>query len=228
MKLRSTIKLLGLPPRKSRKPPCYSLLQIFPPCMEKKRILRVKNKSVKKWFLLLNVMWQTGWEGIWERMDTYEPCVSTKSLHLSPTLLRPYGPQTARLLCAWDSPGKNAGMGYHVLLQGTFPTQGSNPHLLRLLNWQTGSLPPAPPGKPSSSVWGHATFSSFFMQQSNLRLFSGRQLLILSLRFQVPHRGNAEGITCAQSRGIRKWMPQVPTGGDGVASTSHSFPRAGK
>ena len=130
MKLRSTIKLLGLPPRKSRKPPCYSLLQIFPPCMEKKRILRVKNKSVKKWFLLLNVMWQTGWEGIWERMDTYEPCVSTKSLHLSPTLLRPYGPQTARLLCAWDSPGKNAGMGCHFLLQRIFPTQGSNPGLL--------------------------------------------------------------------------------------------------
>ena len=29
-----------------------------------------------------------------------------------------------------DSPGKDAGVGCHVLLQGIFPTQGSNPGLL--------------------------------------------------------------------------------------------------
>ena len=29
-----------------------------------------------------------------------------------------------------DSPGKNTGVGCHVLLQGIFPTQGSNPGLL--------------------------------------------------------------------------------------------------
>ena len=28
-----------------------------------------------------------------------------------------------------DSPGKNTGVGYHTLLQGIFPTQGSNPGL---------------------------------------------------------------------------------------------------
>jgi len=28
-----------------------------------------------------------------------------------------------RLLCPWDSPGKNTGLGCHVLLQGIFPTQ---------------------------------------------------------------------------------------------------------
>ena len=31
---------------------------------------------------------------------------------------------------------------------GIFPTQGSIPHLLCLLHWQAGSLPPAPAGKP--------------------------------------------------------------------------------
>ena len=31
--------------------------------------------------------------------------------------------------------------------QEIFPTQGSNLHLLCLLHWQAGSLPPAPPGK---------------------------------------------------------------------------------
>ena len=31
-----------------------------------------------------------------------------------------------RLLCPWDSPGKNTGVGYHAFLQGIFPTQGLN------------------------------------------------------------------------------------------------------
>ena len=31
---------------------------------------------------------------------------------------------------------------------GIFPTEGSNLSLLRLLPWQAGSLPLAPPGKP--------------------------------------------------------------------------------
>ena len=33
------------------------------------------------------------------------------------------------------------GSGCHFLLQGIFPTQGSNPHLLHLLHWQEDSLP---------------------------------------------------------------------------------------
>ena len=55
-----------------------------------------------------------------------------------------------RLLCPWDSSGKNTGVDCHALLQGIFPTQGSSPHLLCLL--QAGSLPPVPPGKPFRCV----------------------------------------------------------------------------
>ena len=54
--------------------------------------------------------------------------------------LRSFGPWPARLLCPWDSPGKNTGVSGHALLQGLFPTQGLNPHLLCLLHWQAGSL----------------------------------------------------------------------------------------
>ena len=43
-------------------------------------------------------------------------------------------------LCSWTSPGKNTGVGCHFLLQGIFPTQGSNTHFLYLLHWQTDSL----------------------------------------------------------------------------------------
>ena len=52
--------------------------------------------------------------------------------------LRPHGLQPARLHCPWDSPGKNTGVGCPFLLQGIFPTQGSNPCLLQ---WEVGSLP---------------------------------------------------------------------------------------
>ena len=38
--------------------------------------------------------------------------------------------QPSRLLCPWNSPGKNTGVGSHSLLQGIFLTQGSNPGLL--------------------------------------------------------------------------------------------------
>ena len=48
------------------------------------------------------------------------------------------------------SPGKNTGLGCHALLQGIFPTQGSNPRLLCLLHWQVVSSPLAPPGKPQA------------------------------------------------------------------------------
>ena len=42
-----------------------------------------------------------------------------------------------------DPPGKNTGVGCHVLLQGIFPTQGWNPCLL---HWQVGSLSTEPSG----------------------------------------------------------------------------------
>ena len=38
--------------------------------------------------------------------------------------------RAARLLCPWNSPGQNTGVGGHFLLQGIFPTQASNPGLL--------------------------------------------------------------------------------------------------
>ena len=48
-------------------------------------------------------------------------------------------------------PGKNTGVGCHFLLQGIFQTQGSNLHLLCLLQWQSDSLPLASPRKPPLS-----------------------------------------------------------------------------
>ena len=58
---------------------------------------------------------------------------------------RPYGLQPARLLCPWDSLGKSTRVSCHDLLQGIFPTQGSNPCPLK---WQTDSYPLYHQGSP--------------------------------------------------------------------------------
>ena len=42
------------------------------------------------------------------------------------------GPKPSRLLCPWDSPGQNTGVGCRFLLQGIFPTQGIKPASLAL------------------------------------------------------------------------------------------------
>ena len=43
--------------------------------------------------------------------------------------LQPHELYPARLLCPWHSSGKDTGVGSHSLLQGIFPTQGTNPGL---------------------------------------------------------------------------------------------------
>ena len=77
--------------------------------------------------------------------------------------LWPRGLWPTRLLCPWDFPGKNLGVGCHFLFQGIFSTQGSNLRLLRFLHWQAYSLPLGPPGKEfhkgmtqmnSANYWG--------------------------------------------------------------------------
>ena len=61
------------------------------------------------------------------------------------TLLQSQGLKPARILCPWDFPDKNTGVGCHFLLQGIFLIQGLNPHLL---HWQVGSLPLSHQGNP--------------------------------------------------------------------------------
>ena len=53
--------------------------------------------------------------------------------------LWPYVLQPTRLICRWDFPEKNTGVGVHFLLRGIFPTQGLNFRSQRLLHWQVVS-----------------------------------------------------------------------------------------
>ena len=86
----------------------------------------------------------------YETRYIYESCSCLCSItSVTSDSLWPHGRLSARLLCPWDSPGKNTGEYCHALLQGIFPSQGSNPHLLHLLCWQEDSLPLSHLGIPS-------------------------------------------------------------------------------
>ena len=70
------------------------------------------------------------WIGFSDHHPEYSSVMGSFNVNsvVSDSLL-PRGPQPSRPLCPWDSPGKNTGVGCHALLQGIFPTQGSNPGL---------------------------------------------------------------------------------------------------
>ena len=57
----------------------------------------------------------------------------------------PYGPSPARLLCPWDSPGKNTGGGCHALLPGD---PWPNPRLLHLPHCKQALRPLGHLGSP--------------------------------------------------------------------------------
>ena len=85
-------------------------------------------------------------------------CVSRSVM---PDSLRPHGLQPAELPCPWDSPGKNTGVGCHFLLQGIFPTQGSNvglPHCGQILHHLSHQ------GSPRKSLNGWKLASSHLLR----------------------------------------------------------------
>ena len=81
--------------------------------------------------------------------------------------LWPHGLQPTKLLGPWNSPGKNTGVGCNSLLQGIFPTQGSNPRLLCLLYWEVGSLWLHHSGSPRHQISeGYKTGLKFLLKPS--------------------------------------------------------------
>ena len=108
----------------------------------------------------------------------------------------PHGLQPATWPCLWDFPGKNTGVGCHFLLQGIFPTRGSN---LGFLYWQVDSYHWAI-WEASSSMWDltktfniHTSTSILFMMPcvfsetiepfSTACVFLYEPLLVLPLMF---------------------------------------------
>ena len=72
------------------------------------------------------------------------------------SLLQNQNSKASILFCPWDFPGKNTGVGCHFLLQGIFPTQGSNLHLL---HWQAD--PFSPQGNAHKHINSHKLWTGF-------------------------------------------------------------------
>ena len=72
-------------------------------------------------------------------------CFCCVRLFATPWIVGCQGPLSTGRTDSLFSPGKNTGLPCPP--PGDLLTQGSNPLLLHLLHYQTGSLPPAPPGK---------------------------------------------------------------------------------
>ena len=79
-----------------------------------------------------------------------QPCLTLQSQGLQP----------ARVLCPWNSPGKNTGGGCHALFQGIFSIQGLNLHLLHLLRCRRILLLSRHQGSPGPGM--HKLFKSIF------------------------------------------------------------------
>ena len=85
------------------------------------------------------------WAFLWIKLNKIADeylikCVCVCVCSVAPDSLQPHRLQPARVLCPWNFPGENTGVGCHFLLWGS-RTSGSNPSLLRLLHWQADSLP---------------------------------------------------------------------------------------
>ena len=75
-------------------------------------------------------LWETGCS---LKMSNIKlPCAVLSRSVMSNSITHELWP--SRLLCPWDSPGKNTGVSCHFFLQGIFLTQGSNSALQGLLH----------------------------------------------------------------------------------------------
>ena len=72
------------------------------------------------------------------------------------------------LYSPWNSPGQNTGVGSCSLLQGIFPTQGSNPSLKQ----QADSWPTEPPGKHRNTGLGN--LSSWPRNRTGVSCIAGK------------------------------------------------------
>ena len=105
----------------------------------------------KSWWLSKRVTWETAAKhlGCWQEAGVYTKvsarcscpeCLCVCSRLAVSNSWRPHELLVIRHLCPWSFPGKNTGVGCHFLLQGIFPTQVSNLHLLHwwiLYHWAT-------------------------------------------------------------------------------------------
>ena len=120
-----------------------------------------------------------------------QACMHAKWLQLCPTLCDATDCSPPGSSVHGESPGKNIGVGCLTLLQGIFPTQGSNPHLLGLLHCRWILYHWRHPREPhGANIKKSLTQSHPFQPKLELRADSGSECL----KRKVFGRDGAEGI----------------------------------
>ena len=118
-----------------------------------------------------------------------------------------------RLLCPWDSPGKNTGGVAMPSSRGSsWPRDRT--HISHLLHWQAGSLPLVSPGKPNPWGWwfSHYVVSPWTIARQ-APLFTGfpRQEYWSGLSFpspgNLPDRGIKPGSPALQAYSLPTELP---------------------
>ena len=104
-----------------------------------------------------------------------------------PTLCDPVDCSLPGFSVHGDSPGKNTGVGCHALLQGIFPTRGSNPSLLHcrqilycLSHQGSPRYFPYQPCKKSCSMWSRSPSTRVHetsFKNANLNMFPRKKFL---------------------------------------------------
>ena len=94
---------------------------------------------------------------------------------MSNSFTTPWTHEPTRLLCPWDFPGKDTGVGCHFLLKGIFPTQGPN---MCHLHWLPYFFTTKPPGKPCETLHRLKKKKKFFFK---LLAFTCYSVVLLSV-----------------------------------------------
>ena len=103
-------------------------------------------------------------------------CVCARAHSVVSNTLWPHGLWPSRLLCPWNFPGKNTGVGFHFLLHGVLPDPRIEPVSPALMD----PLPAEPPGKPLSILL--QSYSTVFY---HILFFSNADCNSLNL-FHIP------------------------------------------
>ena len=138
-------------------------------------------------------------------------CCSCLVISVVSDSMWPHGLHPVRLICPWDSPGKSTEVDCHALLQGIFPTQGSNLGLLHcrriLYRWATRE---APRSECNSSNVKHTNLMSWtsicFLLQ-NPRPASRKQKCLHLLGLSLAHP--LSGMKALQSQMVERQIFQT-------------------
>ena len=148
--------------------------------------------------------------------------------------LQPHGLQPTRLLCPWDFPSKNTGVGCHALLQEILPTQGKNlclPHLLHfrqiLYCWA--------PREAQLAVSSWANYLNFLTHRMRIMIGLISQGFWVSISWVNTYNVLRFGLVSNVDSDARliEFTSQLPGGSDGKASACNegdlgSIPGSGR